>query len=70
MVLEYLHVACMFIQRYQHVGCFRPLGDDAIIRTMIGFGHLRIYWGVCGVCRFTTFHCVVYWDCWAKMNLL
>jgi hypothetical protein len=34
---------------------FRPLGDDAIIRAMIGCGHLRIHRGVCDVCRFTAF---------------
>jgi hypothetical protein len=55
MVLECLHVACMFIQRYRHVGCFRPLGDDAVIRTMIGCGHLHIDRDVCKVCRFTAF---------------
>jgi hypothetical protein len=44
MVLEYLHVARMIIQRYRHVGCFRPLGDDAVIRTTIGCGHLCIHW--------------------------
>jgi hypothetical protein len=45
----------MFIQRYRHVGCFRPLGDDAVIRTMIGCGHLHIDRDVCKVCRFTAF---------------
>jgi hypothetical protein len=55
MVLEYLHVAHMFIQRYRHVGCFRPLGDNAVIRMMIECGHLRIHRGVCKVCRFTAF---------------
>jgi hypothetical protein len=55
MVLEYLHVARMIIQRYRHVGCFRPLGDNAVIKTIIGCGHLLYTLGVCEVCRFTVF---------------
>jgi hypothetical protein len=52
MVLEYFHVVHMFIQRYRHVGCIRPLGDDAVSKMMIGCGRLHIHWGVCEVCRF------------------
>jgi hypothetical protein len=47
---------------------FCPLGDDAVIRAMIGCGHLHIHRGVCEVCRFTAFIEWYIGNCWAKMQ--